>query len=109
MTAASAVLAVDAERGEAGHERGLLDPDAARHRRDVAEHPRADLHHDELGEAQVHTERQEAEAEQRRVDQVAGHVAAEELRTLLRVAEHGPDVAQRRASPRARPCPGPSG
>ena len=74
----------DAERGEAGGERGLGDADATGDRRDVADHARADLHDDELGEVEVLVEREEAQAEQRGVDQVAGGVAADELQGLLR-------------------------
>ena len=73
-------------------ERGLLDADATGDRRDVAEHARADLHHDELREVEVLVEREQAQAEQRGVDEVPGRVAAEELQRLLRVAQHRPDV-----------------
>ena len=39
--------------------------DATGDRRDVADHARTDLHHDELGEVEVLVERQEADPENR--------------------------------------------
>src|SRR5262245_15113895 len=85
----------DAEAGQACGERGLLHPDPTRHRRNVAEHSRSDLHDHELGVVQPLVEREQAQAEQRRVEQVAREVAAEELQRLPRIAEHRPDVVRR--------------
>src|SRR5690242_939023 len=84
----------DAERGEAARERGLLHADAAGHGRHVAEHACADLHDDQLREPQRLSEREEAQPEQGRVDEVAGRVTPEEQRALLRVAHDRPHVAR---------------
>ena len=94
-TVASAGVARDPEGGESGGERRLLHADPAGNGRDASQHPRADLHADQLGEVEALVERQEAEAEQRGIDEVAGDVAAEQEHGLLRVADHGPDVGHR--------------
>ncbi len=96
-TVASAGCGRDPERREAGGERSLGDADATGDRGDVADHARADLHDDELGEVEVLVERQEAEPEHARVDQVAGGVAADELQGLLGIAHAPPRCRSRRA------------
>ena len=85
----------DAEAGEPRGEGGFGDADPAGDGRDVADHSRAHLHDDQLGEVEPLVEGEQADAEDRGVDQVAGEVTADELQRLPRIADHRPDVAGR--------------
>jgi len=69
----------NAEHGEERRQRGFGHADPAGHGGCPAQHPRADLHDHQLGKGERLSEREEAEPEDRGVDEVAGEVAAEEL------------------------------
>jgi len=82
------------ERGEAGDERGLGDPDAAGHRHEAGDEAGPGHDEDELAEGQAGVVRKQRRAEAERVEELGADAAAHHEEQLARGAQDAPHVAE---------------